>query len=62
MFLEAFNHGLIMHEMAGFDIQKARVAFNIRGEFEIGIMIAIGYQDTFFVIISMPAFELAQGM
>lgn len=47
MFLEAFNHGLIMHEMAGFDIQKARVAFNIRGEFEIGIMIAIGYQDTF---------------
>jgi hypothetical protein len=23
MFLEAFNHGLIMHEMAGFDIQNA---------------------------------------
>jgi hypothetical protein len=24
MFLEAFNQGLIMHEMGGFDIQRAR--------------------------------------
>jgi hypothetical protein len=47
MFLEALNHGLIMHEMAGFDPQKARVSFNIHEEFEIGIMIALGYQDTF---------------
>ena len=23
MFLEAFNQGLIMHEMGGFDVQKA---------------------------------------
>jgi hypothetical protein len=24
MFLEAFNQGLIMHEMGGFDVQKDR--------------------------------------
>jgi hypothetical protein len=42
MFLEAFNQGLIMHEMGGFDVQKAREVFNIP---ENGIMIAIGYQD-----------------
>jgi nitroreductase len=45
MFLEAFNQGLIMHEMGGFDVQKARVVFNIPEDFEAGIMIAIGYQD-----------------
>jgi nitroreductase len=46
MFLEAFNQGLIMHEMGGFDVQKAREVFNIPEDFEVGIMIAIGYQDT----------------
>ena len=46
MFLEAFNHGLIMHEMGGFDVQKAKKVFSIPEEFEIGIMIAIGYQGT----------------
>jgi nitroreductase len=45
MFLEAFNQGLIMHEMGGFDAQKAREVFNIPEDFEVGIMIAIGYQD-----------------
>jgi nitroreductase len=45
MFLEAFNQGLIMHEMGGFDVQKAREVFNIHDDFEVGIMIAIGYQD-----------------
>ena len=45
MFLEAFNQGLIMHEMGGFDAQKAREVFNIPEGFEVGIMIAIGYQD-----------------
>ena len=45
MFLEAFNQGLIMHEMGGFDVQKAREVFNIPEDFEVGIMIAIGYQD-----------------
>lgn len=44
MFLESFNQGLIMHEMGGFDIQKAREFFNIGDDYEIGIMIAIGYQ------------------
>jgi nitroreductase len=46
MFLEAFNQGLIMHEMGGFDVQKAREVFNIPEDHEVGIMIAIGYQDT----------------
>ena len=44
MFLESFNQGLIMHEMGGFDIHKAMEIFNIPSDFEIGIMIAIGYQ------------------
>lgn len=45
MFLEAFNQGLIMHEMGGFDVQKAMEVFNIPEDFEAGIMIALGYQD-----------------
>jgi nitroreductase len=47
MFLEAFNQGLIMHEMGGFDVQKAREIFNVPEDYEVGIMIAIGYQDTY---------------
>jgi hypothetical protein len=35
MFLEAFNQGLIMHEMGGFDVQKAREVFNIPDDFEV---------------------------
>jgi hypothetical protein len=50
MFLEAFNQGLIMHEMGGFNVQKAREVFNIPEEFEVGIMIAIGYQDSHLVL------------
>jgi nitroreductase len=46
MFLESFNQGIIMHEMGGFDREKAREVFNIPDEYEIGIMIAIGYQDS----------------
>jgi hypothetical protein len=46
MFLEAFNQGLIMHEMGGLDVQKAKEVFNIPEEYEMGIMIAIGYQGT----------------
>src|SRR5215210_2680878 len=45
MFLESFNQGLIMHEMGGFDVQKAREVFNVPEDYEVGIMIAIGYQD-----------------
>ena len=53
MFLEAFleiKQGLIMHEMGGFDVRKAREVFNIPEDYEIGSMIAIGYQDTHTVI------------
>lgn len=50
MFLEAFNQGLIMHEMGGFDVQKAVEIFKIPEDYEIGIMIAIGYQDKHSVI------------
>ena len=50
MFLEAFNQGLIMHEMGGFDLQKAREVFNIPEDYEIGVMIEIGYQDTYHVL------------
>jgi hypothetical protein len=30
MFLEAFNQGLIMHEMGGFDVQKAREVLSVK--------------------------------
>jgi len=50
MFLEAFNQGLIMHEMGGFDVEKAREIFNVPEDYEVGIMIAIGYQDTYHVL------------
>lgn len=50
MFLEAFNQGLIMHEMGGFDVQKAVEIFKIPEDFEIGVMIAIGYQDNHSVL------------
>jgi len=50
MFLEAFNQGLIMHEMGGFDVKKAREVFNVPEDFEVGIMIAIGYQDTHYIL------------
>jgi nitroreductase len=50
MFLESFNQGLIMHEMGGFNVQKAREVFNIPQEFEVGVMIGIGYQDSHLVL------------
>jgi nitroreductase len=50
MFLEAFNQGLIMHEMGGFDVQRARQTFGIPDDYDVGIMIAIGYQDTYHVL------------
>jgi nitroreductase len=50
MFLEAFNQGLIMHEMGGFDVKKAREVFSVPEDFEVGIMIAIGYQDTHHIL------------
>jgi nitroreductase len=50
MFLEAFNQGLIMHEMGGFDVQRAKEIFDVSNDYEIGIMIAIGYQDAYHVL------------
>jgi nitroreductase len=50
MFLEAFNQGLIMHEMGGFDVEKAREIFDVPEDYGVGIMIAIGYQDTYHVL------------
>lgn len=50
MFLEAFNQGLIMHEMGGFDVQRAKEIFDVPNDYEIGIMIAIGYQDAYHVL------------
>ena len=46
MFLESFNQGLIMHEMGGFNREKAKKLLDIPEDYQIGIMIAIGYQDT----------------
>ena len=46
MFLESFNQGLIMHEMGGFDLTLAKELFKIPDDYEVGIMIAIGYQGT----------------
>jgi hypothetical protein len=50
MFLEAFNQGLIMHEMGGFDVQRAIENFEIPEDYEVGVMIAIGYQDNHSVL------------
>lgn len=50
MFLEAFNQGLIMHEMGGFDVKRAIEIFGIPENYEIGVMIAIGYQDNHSVL------------
>jgi hypothetical protein len=35
-----------MHEMGGFHVQRSREVFNIPEDFEVGIVIAIGYHDT----------------
>src|SRR3989338_9661389 len=45
MLLEAFNQGLVMHEMAGFSHEKAVEVFRIPEGFEPVAMIAVGYQD-----------------
>jgi hypothetical protein len=39
-----------MDEMGGFDVQMAREVFNIPEAYEVGIMIAIGYQDTYHIL------------
>jgi len=41
--LEATNRGLIAHPMGGFDKEKVREDFKISDEYDIVLMIAIGY-------------------
>jgi nitroreductase len=43
MAIQAASMGLQLHQMAGFDADKARAAFNIPDDFEPGAAIAIGY-------------------
>lgn len=45
MFIEAFNQGLVMHEMGGYDPEKAREVFGIPEGHESVAMIAVGYLD-----------------
>lgn len=42
--LEAVNKGLVTHPMGGFDREKARSVLNIPPEYELQIVVAIGYQ------------------
>ena len=44
MALQAVAMGLAVHQMGGFDAEKARTAFNIPAEYTPMAMIAIGYQ------------------
>ena len=43
--LEATKRGLIAHPMGGFDKEKIKETFKISDEYEILLMIAIGYLD-----------------
>ncbi|WP_274361775.1 nitroreductase family protein [Paenibacillus thermotolerans] len=42
--LEAVNKGLVTHPMGGFDREKARSVLNIPPEYQLHIVVAIGYQ------------------
>jgi nitroreductase len=44
MALQAVELGLMVHQMGGFDADKARAAFNIPAEYTPMAMIAVGYQ------------------
>lgn len=43
MFLQATEMNLYMHQMAGYDLERARKSFGIPEDFEPAAMIAIGY-------------------
>lgn len=43
MALQALDLGLYMHQMAGFDVEKAQQVFAIPGQFEPAAAIALGY-------------------
>lgn len=42
--LQAVELGLVVHQMGGYDAEKARAAFNIPAEYTPMAMIAVGYQ------------------
>jgi nitroreductase len=44
LLIQATSLGLITHQMAGFDPEKARAVFHIPDNYDIGAVIAIGYQ------------------
>lgn len=44
MALQAVSLGLVIHQMGGFDAEKARAAFSIPAEYTPMAMIAVGYQ------------------
>jgi nitroreductase len=44
MALQAVAMGLVIHQMGGWDVDKARAAFNIPAEYTPMAMIAVGYQ------------------
>ena len=41
--LQAVAHGLVTHQMGGYDRERARSEFEIPEEFELASMIAVGY-------------------
>ena len=43
MILQAIAHGLVTHQMGGYDRDRARAEFAIPEEFELASMIAVGY-------------------
>lgn len=43
MHVQATELGLAMHQMAGFDVEKARELFKIGEDYEPAVMIAVGY-------------------
>jgi nitroreductase len=43
LMLQATSMGLAAHAMAGFDHDKARAAFSIPGDYDLGAAVAIGY-------------------
>lgn len=45
MTFQAYTDGLVMHQMGGFDKEKAIEAFDIPADYEPVTAIAIGYQD-----------------
>jgi nitroreductase len=49
LLLQATDMGLFVHQMAGFDSDKARKALNIPDEYEIFSVMAIGYLDDEFL-------------